>query len=302
MAISNVTRLALIEDLRARGTVWNGRLDPVEFLSRLYDLDGLPSTDRRFNTAAGDIATHTISFPEDWPYDWVFKDERLDLARDDERLLKFLAEMLHPEVRLSRKESLELAEAINAHLAPDGWQLVEVRQISGRPVFEPRPVGAPLVVPLVTGAHALEQASVTRQIARMNANIETDPEAAIGAAKELLETTCKTVLREFGETIPDELPGLVRRTLDRLGADACGAPDPARAERAIQRLLGALSGIGSAIAEVRNACGTGHGQHATAGILDSTYARLAASASATLVTFIADRYRALRPPSPTSSA
>ena len=37
---------------------WHGRLDDIEFLQRLYNLDELPSYDSRYHTAKGDIATH----------------------------------------------------------------------------------------------------------------------------------------------------------------------------------------------------------------------------------------------------
>lgn len=36
-------------------------VDEVEFLDRLYDLDDLPSTDRRHRPARGDITQHRIA-------------------------------------------------------------------------------------------------------------------------------------------------------------------------------------------------------------------------------------------------
>jgi hypothetical protein len=79
----------------ARYTGWSGRLDEMTFLSRLYDLEALPSTDDRYRTAGRDIAQHRV-LNWDWLDDnWVFTYEPLALADDDEGLLAFLAEMLH---------------------------------------------------------------------------------------------------------------------------------------------------------------------------------------------------------------
>lgn len=51
------TRSALLDEIRARSTVWFGRLDEVSFLSRIYDLSSLPSSDSRFENAAGVIGS-----------------------------------------------------------------------------------------------------------------------------------------------------------------------------------------------------------------------------------------------------
>lgn len=71
-----------------------------DFLSRLYDLRVLPSYDSRVNDAYSDIYLHTVTNPSDYPYEWLFSDERLTLAKgSDEQLLNFLCEIFHPEVR-----------------------------------------------------------------------------------------------------------------------------------------------------------------------------------------------------------
>ena len=50
--ISQVTRRDIFDYLRTEGGPWWGRLSEVAFLARLYNLEALPSTDRRFKTAA----------------------------------------------------------------------------------------------------------------------------------------------------------------------------------------------------------------------------------------------------------
>lgn len=69
MNISEVTRLNIIDYIRAKRVKWWGRLDEIAFLSRLYDLKKLPSTDSRYQTAEGDIHMHRVTFPNDWDDD-----------------------------------------------------------------------------------------------------------------------------------------------------------------------------------------------------------------------------------------
>jgi len=71
MKISPVTRRDIIDALGAENINWSGRLEEPEFLSRLFDLMSLPSTDHRFADAAGDIWKHRVN-NSDWNDDWVF--------------------------------------------------------------------------------------------------------------------------------------------------------------------------------------------------------------------------------------
>ncbi|MFF2611767.1 hypothetical protein [Kitasatospora sp. NPDC058046] len=137
--ITDVTRRRLRERLP---TDWWGTLDEVQFLGRLYDLDNLPSGDHRHASATQDIGHHCIADPYDWEADWIWTDPRFALADGDEYLLRFLAEMLHPEVRTDATEVGQLKTLINATLVHDGYELTETDSISGAPVFIPRPIGA----------------------------------------------------------------------------------------------------------------------------------------------------------------
>jgi hypothetical protein len=133
--ITTITRQAIADLLRTQGVNWAGRFDEPEFLSRLYDLDTIPSNDHRTTSAAGDIHIHRVSF-NDWANDWLFTDSRFDLlhAPDDE-LLRFPCETVHPEVRPDAAEARALVEAYNRELEADGYALVEVNVISRRPVY-----------------------------------------------------------------------------------------------------------------------------------------------------------------------
>jgi hypothetical protein len=109
-------------------------LDDVEFLSRLYDLDALPSTDQRYTSAGGDIFMHRVMNPTDWDEDWIFYDSRFGLADSYDALVRFLAQMLHPVTRTDLAEVEELHAFLNSVLIHDGYEIVQAGSISGAPV------------------------------------------------------------------------------------------------------------------------------------------------------------------------
>lgn len=144
--ITEITRIEIVDLFVLGNTNWAGRLNDEEFLARLYDLTSLPSTDSRFSNAAGDIFQHCVR-NDDWSQGWVFYDQRFNvLYETDEQFLRFLCETVHPVVRHNSDEARVLVEAFNKELAKDGWEIVEVKQISGKPVFGARRVGSRAVV------------------------------------------------------------------------------------------------------------------------------------------------------------
>ena len=134
--ISRVTRQNIIDGLKIHQVPWSGRLEEVEFLERLYDLESLPSTDSRFKNAAQDIWQHRVNNPDDWPNDWIYSDARFGLlAGSSDGFLRFLCEMVHPVVRPDRNEAVKMVQHFNDQLRPEGWNLVELEKIAGRPRF-----------------------------------------------------------------------------------------------------------------------------------------------------------------------
>lgn len=112
-----------------------GRLEEIEFLERLYDLENMESTDPRFPNAKGDIWQHTIN-NDDYPANWVFEDERFQLLNgDDVIFLDFICEIFHPEVRDEDGYWRLFFKQINALLNYDNYELYSYKEISGREVF-----------------------------------------------------------------------------------------------------------------------------------------------------------------------
>lgn len=115
---------------------YSGRRDDLTFLSRLYDVESLPSDDSP--TFRNEIIRHTIQ-NQDFAYGWVFHDSRLQLdSGNDENLLKFLCEMFHPLVRSEESDWEGVKEDINNLLRIDGYEIYESEKISGRSVFSYR--------------------------------------------------------------------------------------------------------------------------------------------------------------------
>ncbi len=295
MKISLLTRRDIVDSLFSVRISWCGRLDETEFLSRLYDLQALPSTDSRFKDAAGDIWQHRVN-NFDWDEDWVFYDERFSLMNgDDEVLLRFLCEMLHPVVRSDATEVERLRQLFNELLAKDGFQLVERTRMSGRPVFVGRFVGI-IGTPALSAARetlaGTDPGYVAQQITRMDAAVLNDPGLAIGTAKELVETCCKTILTDRGVAFSKnaDIPELVKLTSKELELTPADIPEKAKASDTIKRLLSNLATITQGVAELRNHYGTGHGKAAGAKGLQPRHAKLAVGAASTLAVFLAETH------------
>ena len=70
---------------------------------------------------------------------------------DDETLLTFLCETIHPVVRHDPIEAERLCQLYNQYLRNDGFQIVEKTRMSGKPVFIGRHVGV-AITPALSAA------------------------------------------------------------------------------------------------------------------------------------------------------
>ncbi|TSA32862.1 MAG: hypothetical protein D4R65_08670 [Verrucomicrobiaceae bacterium] len=148
--------------------------------------------------------------------------------------------------------------------------------------------GTPRLAPLKAQAKILNAGHLAEQIRRLEDCVESDPSLAIGTAKELVETCCKTILAERGKGIsgsPD-VSTLTKETLKELKLVPEGIPETARGAEVIKRLLNNLGTIGNGLAELRGLYGTGHGKHGSASGLSARHAKLAVGAAATLTVFL----------------
>jgi len=297
--VSEVTRRHLLDEMTVAGINWSGKLEEHDFLARLYDLKAMPSTDGRFDDAYGDIWKHQV-MNRDWDDYWVFTDARFNLLyADDDDLLRFLVETLHPVVQPDQDEVARYLEVYNRHLRVDGYEIHVVTDISGKPVFGARSLaaGIPAVEQLrQSSPEIVDHAYLSRQITRIESAIHNDPELAIGSAKELVETVAKTICKSRSITYnnSDDMPALLKKVRAELELTPSNIDAAARGADIVRQLYSNLGSIVQTIAEMRNLYGTGHGKPLGINGLDHRHARLVAGASATLATFLLETHETTR--------
>lgn len=289
--ITTATRRNIADELQVRNYRYHGRLSEPDFLNRLFNLKELPSRDdQRYDNAYDDIHKHVV-MNSDWADDWIFTDTRFNLMYcDDDTFLRFLAETIHPVVRAEDDIVLAMKEIYNRNLELDEFEVIQKSEISGRPVFKGREIvigQARLVAKKTEIKKYLNTEYVNNKITLMGEAIRTDTDLAIGTAKELIETVCKSILKGNG-IIEDpnwNIGRLLKETTNSLDLQPKNADDPKKAESSIKQILGGLASAVQGIAELRNSYGTGHGKEAEFKGLESKYAKLIVGAVSELSIF-----------------
>ena len=297
--VSDRTRTAVLDEMRARDTIWSGSLDETVFLSRVFDLSTMPSSDPRYDSAEADIWQHRIN-NDDWPNDWIFDDSRFQLyTLDQERFLKFITEVLNPIVRKSVSEQQSLAMAFNGHLRRDGWELVEDVVVDDRPIY--------IAVRQVYGignsvqrikavAASLDSDNLYEDLRRLERIGDSEPGETIALSKEIVESCCKLILDDRRVNYREradfpELLKLLRKEI-KIMPDSIG--ESAKAHKEIREVLTSLGRIAHALGPIRNAYGKGHGRGREFRGLEPRHARLAIGAASTFVEFVLDRHRQIQ--------
>jgi hypothetical protein len=290
--ITHITRRNIFDFVQVEGFWWAGRLDEVDFLSRIFDLENIKSNDSRYKNVTEDIWQHRVNNPNDWEDNWIFSDQRFNLLGcDDSLLLNFLCEMIHPLVRAESSHVNKLLQIFNDNLKEDDFEIIEKTKISGKPIFVGRI--------RLTGKESLQKKAsyikeilnadyVSQQINLMEASIENSPHISIGLAKELIETCCKSILDERALLYDKnwDLTRLMKETTKLLKLTPDDIPNEARAASSIKQILGSLSSVVQGIGEVRNEYGSGHGKDGKFKGLQPRHAKLAVGAASTLAIYL----------------
>jgi len=208
------------------------------------------------------------------------------------RVLQIFETVLHQAEQLAEQSDEEWQKQRGAEvdkllwcLRKDGFQWNDGRIVSG--------VGMPRLSDIKETAAVFDSKHMHDQIRRMESSVESDPSLAIGTAKELIETCCKTILAERGKPVsgtPD-VSTLTKETLKELKLVPEGIHEAARGADVIKRLLSNLGTIGNGLAELRGLYGTGHGKHGSTTGLGRRHAKLAVGAAATLTVFLFDTHK-----------
>lgn len=277
--ITDVTRQHIADEMQLEKLWYHGNQTEPDFLGRIFNLKEMKSRDSRYDNAYDDIYQHMVN-NNDWDADWVYSDPRINLLHcEDNTYLKFLSMTVHPRVRTDFKDVSKLIEIYNKHLDSDGFEIAQTDEISGKPVYSGRQksIGqAHLTAKKVEIKKYLNTAYVNSKINTMTDAVNKDTDLAIGTAKELLETTCKSFLKQKAITIETDwtLPQLIKATTNSLDFAPKEADDPDKAEKSIKQILGGITSIVHGLAELRNSYGTGHGKDANFKGLEIKYAKL----------------------------
>lgn len=192
--------------------------------------------------------------------DWADHEHVARALRVFERLLEGFAD--------------EYREPLRRALRRDGYELDEHGQITR--------IGPQLPPGSLAGLR--DPAAIIENLDRIQRAIDADPAQVVGSAKELIESTAKTVLAERGLTVSerDDLPALVRQAQQALNLHPSAATPGPDGSDAVKKILGAVSGVAIGVAELRNrGYGTGHGGTGTRVGLHPRHAHLAVNAAMT---------------------
>lgn len=133
---------------------------------------------------------------------------------------------------------------------------------------------------------------IASQIDLMVKMQDDNPTEAIGKAKELIESCCKTILEKEGHIIGKDwdMTRLVDETFKLFGIMPKEISDDVKGAKSIKQVLGNLKAIAQGISELRNLYGSGHGKSSSFTGLEPRHASLAVGSSVTLVRFLWDSY------------
>lgn len=149
--------------------------------------------------------------------------------------------------------------------------------------LEARPRGPKL--PPASLSSLRDPAAILDNLERIQRAVPTDPAQAVGSAKELIESTAKTVLLErhigFDERNTD-LPALVTLAQEALHLHPKQQSPGPDGTDAVKKILGGCISVAIGVSELRNrGYGTGHGASGKRVGLRSRHAHLAVNASMT---------------------
>ena len=162
---------------------------------------------------------------------------------------------------------------------------VKCREILDREPFGGTAVTAAIFDDLES-AFSTEYMSDQLQRCLNEANV--NPTEAIGKAKEVLESCCKTILqqRNFQERIPINLNKLTKETFNILGISSESVNMERPEGKLVASLLAHLSGVVNCMAALRNYYGSGHGRSAQYQGLTKRHAYLAVNISFSLMQYL----------------
>jgi hypothetical protein len=126
-----------------------------------------------------------------------------------------------------------------------------------------------------------------RHAARIRSGLEdgSDPELAIGSAKELLESVLKTVTNDHEQKPTQDIPTLLKQAQKELDIDPKNVDGTLPGADSLRRTLSNLGQVVVGVAELRTLYGTGHSR-SQSHELKLAHARLVVNAAISIATFL----------------
>lgn len=137
-------------------------------------------------------------------------------------------------------------------------------------------------------SQSVSATEIERQIGTIERAIHDMPGLAFDMCKSLIETVCKTILKDRNvplEGSPD-LPGLLRQTLRCVALLPESHSDRSELRDTLRKTINGLQTIVQGLCELRNQEGMSHGKEAEAESLERIHALMAARAADAIVHFL----------------
>lgn len=143
----------------------------------------------------------------------------------------------------------------------------------------------------VNAASLTTAIDVNREVERIQRSLHSDPELALGSAKEMIEAVLKKILVDYGETLSGEdiLP-LMKKVQQKLDLDPAQIAPTTPGAKSVKQMLSGLTSIVQGLTELRNLYGTGHGKVAPSNLQDY-HVQLAVTAAGAAAAFLLDVHR-----------
>ncbi|MBW0101396.1 abortive infection family protein [Pseudonocardia sp. KRD-291] len=144
-----------------------------------------------------------------------------------------------------------------------------------------------------------DPAAILDNLDRIHRAIDDDPAQAVGSAKELIESTAKTVLLERGEPVSEKatIAALISQAQMALNLHPSSATPGPDGSDAVKKILGSVMTVAIGVAELRSrGYGTGYGAAGSRVGLHSRHAHLAVNAAVTWCRLMLDTLSDLKAP------
>lgn len=210
------------------------------------------------------------------------------------KLFQFLEDVVHP-IRQDHKDQEQIVATLNPILRRDGYSLVAAERVSGYPVYRVRETTVAgtqpadeLISEVLSSFDEIGVHDAWRKALERRAS---DPEGAITSARTLLETVCKHIIEEAGDSYgrKDDLPKLYNTAAEHLNL----APSQ-HSEEVFRSILGNCQSVVGHLAALRNKLGDSHGQGKRHVRPQARHAELAVNLAGSMAMFLISTWKQRR--------